>query len=465
MKRAALAVLALIALLAVGLSAIGGYQFVVLRRGPSLPELPPANDPAGRVRNDALFFKEAVLRNERSFTEAGRLAFREASDRLITRAEHLDQGQRTMEMARAMALADNAHSHLVDARLPRLSFRLRWFTDGLYVVKAAADQRAVVGWRVDRLGGVAADELLRRLDPFLSGTPGWKRYRSEYFLTTPAALAAAGATVSGNAVSADFTGRDGRRESRVHTAPTDVPPNDAFREWMHVLPDVQALGTAGWQGLLDRREDLPLYLKKPGEVQYREFLPALQALYVRLYGSIGTDAVPLDVFLDQTLREISERRPRYVILDLRFNWGGDYTLTRRFSARIGSAIPDDGKIFLIAGPNTFSAGLIMAARVRALASSKTVIVGAPPGDRLEFWAEGFLVDLPSSGVELYLTTARHDLRHGCALFDSCFVLDKFFGVAVESLEPALPAEPTFADYAAGRDPAFDRIVSSIRLGG
>src|SRR5205085_3928242 len=60
---------------------------------------------------------------------------------------------------------------------------------------------------------------------------------------------------------------------------------------------------------------------------------------------------------------------------LRFDWGGDYLLARRFAPRLASAIPADGKIFVITGPNTFSAGLIVAERLKHFAGSRVVVVG------------------------------------------------------------------------------------------
>ena len=76
------------------------------------------------------------------------------------------------------------------------------------------------------------------------------------------------------------------------------------------------------------------------------------------------------------------------------------------------------------------------------------------GDRLHFWAEGFDVALPKTGVEMYLTTAAHDLENGCAMLDrDCFVLNKLVGVTVPDLTPNIPARNTFRQFLSGRDAA------------
>src|SRR5438477_499145 len=84
-------------------------------------------------------------------------------------------------------------------------------------------------------------------------------------------------------------------------------------------------------------------------------------------------------------------------------------LTTMNSARnLPNYMPPNGRIYLITGPNTFSAGLIAAARLKHFAGDKIVVVGKPAGDELQFRAEGFLIKLPVTGIRAYVSTARHD---------------------------------------------------------
>ncbi len=70
--------------------------------------------------------------------------------------------------------------------------------------------------------------------------------------------------------------------------------------------------------------------------------------------------------------------------------------------------------------------------------------------------------MPRTKADMYLSTARHDLRNGCSLFDhECFILDKFMPAAVKDLAPDVPASNTFADYMAGRDVAMERAAEIL----
>jgi hypothetical protein len=88
------------------------------------------------------------------------------------------------------------------------------------------------------------------------------------------------------------------------------------------------------------------------------------------------------------------------------------------------------------------------------------IVGEPVGDRLEYWAEGSLLELPDSGGVLLYATERHDYRTGCPEAD-CHDPIRRHPIRVASLAPDIPAPLTFAAYRAGRDPAMDAVQEAL----
>jgi len=454
LNRVAVVLLAAAAVPVAGILALGGWQLVRVALGPKLP--------ASAATPDTSYFRDTVLANERSGTEAQRNAFDALSRELIARAPSLDDEALSLEVARGLTLFDNAHTHVTDSHLRRLPLRFHWFADGLYVVKVRPQYEALLGARVVSIEGSDPEELLQQLKAFIPGVEGWRRYRSEYFLSAPATLGALGISTDMNAVAFEFRGRGGAAVTLAIPTDAKVLPSDAFREFRHVLPADTSSGTDGWLRLADGIEPKPLYLRDMPSPYALTWLEGERALYVRLNGSVNTSQIDLPTFLEQALHDVVEHHAKHAIVDMRFNWGGAYQLTRRFSAELAKSIPAGGKVFIITGPNTFSAGLIMAARLAHFAGARAVIVGEPLGDRLQFWAEGFEVTLPRSQVEMYLSTAAHDFKDGCRLLDQdCFILDKFMGVAVGELAPSVPARNTFEDFMAGRDVAMERIRGII----
>ena len=92
--------------------------------------------------------------------------------------------------------------------------------------------------------------------------------------------------------------------------------------------------------------------------------------------------------------------------------------------------------------------------------ARVTIVGEPVGDRLEFWAEGGIRDLPM-GAKLLLATERHNYQTGCPEAD-CHGSIRDHPIRVESLQPDIAAPLRFADFRAGRDPSMAAIDRDIR---
>ena len=456
-RNAAVLLLAALAVLLVAFMAIGGWQFARLAIGPKLP-----HSAALTQGTDAEYFRDVVLDNERSGSAAQRQAFDTFARELAARRPPLDDEALSLEAARGLALFDNAHTHVSDGRLNRVPLRFHWFADGLYVVKAREEHESLLGARVVSIEGVDPEQLLRQLRAYIPGVEGWRRYRSEYLLSAPATLRAIGVSTDPGAIEFEFKRRDEVSIRLALLADATLLPSDSFREFRHVLPKDTSFGTEGWLRLADRVDPKPLYLREMPSPYARTWLEDEHAEYVRLDSSNDTHEIDLAEFLEQALENIAQHHAKHAIVDLRFCWGGNFMLTRKFSSDLAKALPRDGKVFIITGPNTFSAGLILAARLKHFAGDRAVIVGEPAGDRLQFWAEGFEVTLPRSQVELYLSTAAHDWKEGCKLFDrDCFVLNKFVDVAAGDLTPSVPARNTFADFMAGRDRAMDRIREII----
>ena len=85
-----------------------------------------------------------------------------------------------------------------------------------------------------------------------------------------------------------------------------------------------------------------------------------------------------------------------------------------------------------------------------------MIIGAPMGDREQYWGEhGLPFILPNSGFQVSYATGYHDWANGCEDHPYCFTQFLKHGAAAGSLAPSHIIEPTYADYAAGRDVVMD----------
>ena len=183
-------------------------------------------------------------------------------------------------------------------------------------------------------------------------------------------------------------------------------------------------------------------------------------MLVQLKSNRDEDGESIENFLNETETDLRADLPCSVILDVRFNGGGDYTNTAGFAGRLHSLVRPGGHIYVLTGPDTFSAGITTVVFVKqAAAQGQVVILGRPVGDRLAFWSEGEQGCLPNAPFCFHYATAIHDYMRPCTDWNKCYWLNWIFPARTDNLDPAEEISMTFADYLAGRDPAFDRALA------
>jgi hypothetical protein len=120
----------------------------------------------------------------------------------------------------------------------------------------------------------------------------------------------------------------------------------------------------------------------------------------------------------------------------------------------------NGRIYVLTGRGTNSAAIALAALLKGSAPDRTRFVGEHPSDNAAFWAEGDDMTTPS-GIVLHYADGFHDWGRGCRDLTQCFWPVAFHGTAIGDLDPDIPIEVTFADYAAGRDPVLDAALADL----
>lgn len=355
-----------------------------------------------------------------------------------------DPARFELAAAHIAALADNGHSALLPTqwplRYPRSPVHLGLFADGLFVVAAPSPHAALLHRRVIAIDGHPWEEVRRAYGAYQGGVPPFRDQFAPLFMETPALLVAAGLGSDPNALTLTLDGG-------TVSIPARLTP-----------PEGEAAFT-GRSPLIDGAASLPrlpLYLEERDVASRLVLLSELDAAYVHLKEIHG---LRFDAFLAATLAELRARRPRHIIVDLRFNMGGDLNLARDFM----QALPGiaRGQLYAITSGRTFSAAIASLGYLKQAAGTRLTIVGEPLGDHLEFWAEGNFIRLPGLGAAMLYASERHNYLTGCPEPD-CHAAIRLHPIRVRSLQPDIPAPLTFADYAAGRDPAMDAIAADIR---
>jgi len=404
---------------------------------------------AAPTAEDVAAVRDYVTKN-RSYSPAARA---EALRRIELLPGLVGQPARfELEAAHIAALADNGHSALLPpqwpSRYPRSPVHLGLFADGLYVIAAPPEHANALRRRVIAINGHPWRTVHRAYARFQGGEQAFRDQFVTLFMETPALLAAAGLGADPDALTLTLETARGRR------------PVVAIRARLSPFEGEAAL--VGYPQLLDAAsllapEARPLYLQEPDRPFRLAFPAGIDGAYIQLKATRGLE---IDAFLTAALAQLGARRPRNIVVDLRFNLGGDLNITRDFMRAL-PALADGGRVYAITSGRTFSAAISSLGYLKQAAGDRLTIVGEPIGDRLEFWAEGDILRLPGLGALMLYADERHNYMTGCPEED-CHGSIRDHPIRVRSLQPDIAAPLAFADFLAGRDPAMEAILREVR---
>lgn len=401
-----------------------------------LPERPAPADVAEANRQDADDLAH-LLDYDRSFSPEQRTAFLKGVDDLKQRAGSLEPAAFDLEAAKLVALSGNGHtSARLFGRLDRygvIPIRLAWFEEGLFVIAAADTAPEVLARKVVTIDGHSVEETFAAIRPYLSGTDAHARIEAmRTIFVCPAFLHAVWPDADSRSVTLGF-----EDENVIFDA--ELPDAAEPLRW---LPSAEAFSHFYGGSTSD------LYRRPYGH----------EGIYIRMNKVWTADKTPLPAQLAAIAAAAPPGGWQWVVLDLRFNGGGDYTQTLEFTKKLPDLLAKDGKLWLLSGNGTFSAAITILARAKYFAGDRAHIVGEKVGDRDQFWGEtGKPFILRNSGLGVSYATGMHDWVHGCH-DGRCFWLNFIFGVAAGDLTPEREVKWRFSDFIEGRDTVLDSVL-------
>ena len=461
MLKAGLWVLALVVLSVAGGAGFALCLFHKFNPAPPRAHFPtPANALEAQQQDLQQFSR--LLAIDRSFSPAARTEANEQIAQLKAERVPLDSGRFRVALMGIAALADNGHTSIEDGKESSPNYvplRVMWFADGLYVLRAESAYTDLLGARVDSIDGRPTPEVLAALARLQGGADGWRRIHAALYIQSPEILYGARLGSRPDQTTWTFRLANGSESTRTLAAagPAGGEPHALMTRWLS--PQRKQGEPRGWHALLANDADLPLPLRDFNTSLRRAWIDHGCTLFIQLKAIQDADDLPISDFLKATSDEMGVHPPCDVILDMRFNTGGDYTKAARFASHLPALVLPGGRIYILTGPQTFSAAITTTAFVKQAAGSRAIILGEPVGDRLAFYGEGNVGCLPHAGLCVHYATGMHDYAHPCNDWDRCYWLNWLFPVRVKSLAPNETIEMTFAEYSARRDPVFERAVA------
>lgn len=459
MKRrllfAGLAVLGVVASLLAAL-----YLAMTLWFNPSPPasDFPAPKNALEAQRQDLDQFRRLVAL-DRSYSDQNRARANRTLDAMRTSSRVLSWGALRVALMRVAAMADNGHTGVYsDGPRPNMvPLRVTEFSDGVFVLRAKAPFTDLLGARLERIDGIPTESVLRQLDTLRGGISAFRRTASVIWVQSPTILNGLGIAASPNVTVWSLKLPNGTVVERELPGETQTQSPQAETRWLS--PEAPAQEPRNWKPLLSAHDSLPLPLRDFNMTFRREWIGTSCVLYLQMKEIEDGPDQTISDWIGKTEDAMAARPPCAVILDLRYNGGGDYTNTWRFTHKLPGLVQSGARIYLLTGPDTFSAAITTAAFVKETFGDRAVILGEPVGDRMRFLSEGNHGCLPNSKLCLHYSTGMHDYSGPCTDWHVCYWLNWIFPVRVKSLTPDEVITKSFSDYRIGRDAVFERAVT------
>lgn len=382
----------------------------------------------GAWRGDLDFLvRELEYRHPDLYHAVSPARFRASVDSLHARIPRLDDHEIAVELARLLALVGDGHT-AVPLASDSLGFRrypvlLHLAADGLLVLAASPEHTRLAGARVVRIGRVTAGEAMAAVEPLLSKDNRWSRRATRTYETIPEVLAALDLVDDPDSLPLVVEDAAGRSTAVLRPVPREPEP-----EWRYGAP----ADSLPW--LRYREEPYAFTFLDPSTV-YLTYNNAWE----------DRDDVPWDAFIDRFVERAEAERVDRLVIDLRWNSGGDIDRARRLLHAVLrlDRVNRPGGLFVLVGPDTFSAGTNLAVDLDL--HTEPVFVGRPTGGRPNVYSQRGRFRLPRTGLEirnsaLYIQHGRPtDLR--------------------PAVLPDIVAPLTTEAYRAGRDPALEAALA------
>ncbi len=127
------------------------------------------------------------------------------------------------------------------------------------------------------------------------------------------------------------------------------------------------------------------------------------AAFVQYNACMSWDQLPIDEFTTKVLSLIEEMKPRRVIVDLRYNGGGNSSLLEPMIGGLATLQKQQGfPIDVLIGAGTFSSALMNAVQLKQRTDCR--LVGSPTGGSVNHYGEIKSFTLPNSGIPVQYST-------------------------------------------------------------
>ncbi len=382
-------------------------------------------DRAERWRADLdLMATELPEKHVDLFHTLPRADFMQGIESLKQSAGSLSDNQLTLQLMELVARIGDGHTTVQPnvGQLHFLPLQIYRFKDGLFITQTTPAWREAFGGRVTRVGSLSTADVLKKVSRYAARDNDYQlKNLSPRFMRLTDILVAVGAWKD------------------VDSGTIEYEKNGASKTITCQAMTSAEISKVNWVS----RTSSPMYSQKSEFDHWNDWLPDSKALFFKYNRCKNRPA--FDQLVKGTVGFVGQNDVQRFVLDLRDNGGGDSSIFSPLLIYLATSpkLNKPDRLFVIVGRKTFSSAVMNATQMKS--ATNATFVGEPSGGKPNHFGEVRSLALPHSGLKVSYSTKNFRLIEGS---DPPAVM------------PDVEIEPTFDDWANGRDPVLEAILKT-----
>lgn len=336
--------------------------------------------------------EQLLTRHPNFYTKHTVDEFEDAFESLYARLDQLDDQQRVIEIGRLVALGGDAHTTVgfgtYGDTMRRLPMQLMVLEDGVFITAAPQGREELIGRRVVSINEVPIGEVLDRVSVLFAYENESKRIgTSAWYATMLPALQGVGVIEDHHADSLAVT-LEHEGEQETMDLACELPGHHG--RWTSFVQQLE--------------QPWPLAYRKQGGYYQSDFIAEGRAFYIAYNSCREAEDLPMKDFVEFVMGKCDELDAQRIIIDLRFNGGGDETVIWPLWQALEKSdrFRDKGDIIGLISRQTFSSAMSNSHQLSD--NCGAILIGEPTGGKPNHFGQLSSFTLPNSGLRISHST-------------------------------------------------------------
>lgn len=330
-----------------------------------------------------------------------------AVSRLRQKISSLGTNDIYFEFAKLVALLKDGHTSMRHTRKSIESLHIYpvayyKFGDSLFIMSIDSRYKEYVGWKVVKIGQLSAEEAIRKVSQIISADNENSRIETTVavYICFAEALRFSGVVDNTERLVLHLEDPEGRqRDLEIMAEPFTMESGIRVKQFQDASDSVATMN-------MNCGIPLPLWLRKREAHYWFEYLPGQKTLYVQINEMNDSEDESFSEFCERLFGKLDEKRAERLIIDIRFNDGGNHIELPLIKGIIQRPYIDSSdNLFLIIGPGVFSAAQHLTSQLERYTNA--TLVGEPTAGKPNHDGSNRFFSLPNSGLRVSCSTYHY----------------------------------------------------------